>query len=84
MTTNDERVFKQLDRIEERLDRIDVTLARNTASLEEHMRRTALLEQEVKPIKAHVAMVNGVFKFLGAISLILGIIAGAAKLLGSI
>lgn len=62
----------QLDRIEERLDKIDTTLVKNTISLEEHIRRTNLIEEELKPIKSHVSFVNALTKIIaGALSLLL-------------
>jgi len=71
---------KRLDRIEDKVDTIvdkigsiDATLAAQHVSLKEHIRRTALLEAEIKPVKRHVDMVNGALKLLGLISLLLGI-----------
>jgi hypothetical protein len=37
--------------IDKRLDKIEKILLRNTISLEDHMRRTALLEEEVKALR---------------------------------
>lgn len=66
--------FKQ--RLEERLDRIDTTLARNTESLEYHIRRTDDLQELVQLTSRHVIMVQGVFKAALAIAVI-GTAAGA-------
>ncbi len=52
----------KLERMDERLDGMSQTLARNTVSLEEHVKRTNLLESDVKPIKAHVMLVNTLAK----------------------
>lgn len=54
----------QLDRIEIRLDSIDTNLLRNTMSLEEHIRRTNLLEEKVKPIENDRIFVRNVLKFV--------------------
>lgn len=48
----------QLDRMESRLDAIDVTLAKNTVILDEHIRRTEIIEEEMKPVKDHVKLMN--------------------------
>lgn len=60
---------------------IDKSLLRNTITLEEHVKRTNLLEQqvssfqgEIKPIQEHVQNVQGVGKFMKYFSWILGII----------
>ena len=74
-----ERVVAQLDRIEVRQDRAEAkldanneTLIRNTVTLEDHVKRTNLLEQELKPIKSHVTFVNwtakGLIALIGAVS----------------
>jgi len=65
---DDDRKAAQLDRIESRLDSIDVTLVRNTAQLEEHIRRTEILEEEIKPVKAHVSLMNNTAKIIALIA----------------
>ncbi len=62
----------KLEKIDERLTSIEHTLLRNTISLEEHMRRSALAEEgiktlaaELKPIQLHVANL----KFVGSLAL---------------
>jgi hypothetical protein len=57
---NDEK----LDKIVESVHRIDKTLVVNTEHLAEHMRRTDLLEQKLRPVETHVFMVNGIVKFI--------------------
>lgn len=75
-----DKIDATLEKLDSRLDNVDVTLAKQHVSLEEHMRRSDLLEEKMKPVEAHVAMVNGVFKFLGIASLIVGLIAGIKSL----
>lgn len=55
---------EDLRRVEERLDRIDVTLARNTESLEYHIKRTDELQGLTEMTARHVIVVQGVFKIL--------------------
>lgn len=64
MSNNDQK----LDKIQEDVTDIKVTLARNTASLEEHMRRTALLESKIEPLETHADMVKGAIKLVGIIA----------------
>ena len=66
MNDDNERKANQLDRIEIRLDSIDVTLVKNTISLDEHIKRTNLLEEELKPVKAHVNLMNAMAKIVAA------------------
>lgn len=79
-----QRIENKVDTVVEHIGNINITLAKQHVSLDEHIRRTALLEQQVKPIERHVNMVNGVLKFIGFISLLLGIATSALKLLGKI
>jgi hypothetical protein len=59
MSANENNILTKLN---ERLDTIEKTLLRNTISLEEHVRRTALLEDEVKPMRRHIILVEGLIK----------------------
>lgn len=65
--------MSKIDNILDRLNSIDTTLAAQHESLKDHMRRTELLENEVKPLQKHVSMVEGALKFLGVLS-VLGLI----------
>jgi len=72
---------KRLTRIEEKLDdtndhlaSIDITLAAQHISLKEHIRRTAILEADLAPIKKHVNMMSGALKLLGVLTLAAGFI----------
>jgi archaellum component FlaC len=74
---------KRLDRIETKIDdiadhlgSIDTTLAAQHVSLKEHIRRTTQIENELKPIKTHVAVVDGTFKFIMAIAAVAAAVAG--------
>lgn len=64
---NNDKLMEKLDKIEARLDTIDLTLAKNTFSLEEHMKRTALLEEQFKPVKKHVELINTAAKVVSSI-----------------
>lgn len=71
---------------------VDVTLARQAVLLEEHIRRTNLLEQRVEqeardaaetlaPIKRHVEGLQFLLKVVGAATAVVGLIGGVLKLL---
>lgn len=83
-----DKVEEKLDKIEERLSSIDITLAKQEVNLREHMRRTQLNEEAIDhitealvPINKHVNMLEGVLKFFGLISVLVGIAAGVVKIL---
>jgi hypothetical protein len=78
----------KVDRLDQRLDEMKELHMKNTSSLDEHILRTeineeniALLREEIKPIQNHVIMIHGVLKVIGTLSTILGIIVGAVKVL---
>jgi uncharacterized protein YdcH (DUF465 family) len=80
----DSKVDTKFDRVEERLDSLDQTMTRNTSSLQEHMRRTELLEkaqEEMKPIKTVYTVAWGLVKVVGAIGVLLGLVASVLKFL---
>lgn len=84
-----ERVHGNNDRILEKLSEQNEVLVRNTVSLEEHVRRTNMLEEkmehvetEVSEIKAHITKVNTVLDILKPTKEKLKIIAILSTLLG--
>lgn len=75
--SDDQRIHDKLDKLDERLDQQGITLVKNTAILEEHIKRTALLEEDMRPIKKHVALVNAAAKIGSAA---LGLLLAAKQL----
>lgn len=65
-----EKLENKVDKLDERLDGISIVLERNTASLEEHMKRSDMLEtyvkkieeNELRPVKLHVNQVTWAIK----------------------
>lgn len=68
-----DKIDKKVDKLDDRLDKIDVHLAEYNSHLEIHIKRTNLLEEEVKPIVKHVYMVNGALKLLASSGILLTI-----------
>ena len=61
----DQKFEKKLDAISEKLQSIDVTLAKQHVVLDEHIRRTEILENRIDPIEKNSLMFYGFIKFLG-------------------
>jgi hypothetical protein len=80
---DDQRLESKLDKIGEDIGVIKVTLGEQHISLAEHVRRTNLLEQQIEPIKKHVAVVNAMGQVVLAI-LASGILWEAGKWLLSL
>ena len=68
-----QRLEEKLDFLGEHLAEIDKTLVRNTVSLEDHVRRTNLLETKLEPVEKHVAVIQGIAKFIALLGALLGI-----------
>jgi len=72
-----------MKKLEEKIDQLidtqqdmNETLIRQELNLKEHMRRTEILEDEIKPIVKHVAMVKGAGVFLAVIATLASIWKG--------
>jgi hypothetical protein len=72
--SDNKRLADKLDKLDERLDEMSGILLRNTISLEEHIKRTNLLESRLAPIERSVDRMNAIAWFLtkaGAVALAL-------------
>lgn len=78
---DNKRLEAKIDKMVEDISEIKITMAQNTASLETHIRRTEIAEEQIstikddiKPIKSHVAFVKGAIWSLGIVgAVILGL-----------
>ncbi len=78
---NGSKLEQKIDILDARLDDIDKTLILQHASLEEHIRgvRAAeanldLLRAQLQPIQKHVAMIEGVLKFVGGAGILITVL----------
>jgi len=81
---NDDRLHRienKIDKVVEHIASIDVTLGEQHVSLKDHIRRTEILEEQIKPISRHVDMVVGVGKFLSWFAGAVGFAAAVAELI---
>lgn len=67
------------DKMDKRLDNIDRTMDKNTLSLDEHMRRTDLIESQLNPIRSAYDWVIISGKVIGVLALVVTIIGGVFK-----
>jgi hypothetical protein len=59
----------KLDKILDVQSRQAITLERLTVTVEDHVKRTNLLEERFAPVEKHVSMVNGAIKFIALASM---------------
>jgi chromosome segregation ATPase len=80
---NMSRIDQNLSRMGENLQRIDVTLAVNTESLKEHMRRTTALETHVDQLRENKWKLTGIVVGVSAVAGLITTVAswGLSKLL---
>lgn len=81
MKTHQELVLEKLDRIDSRLDNVEVVLAGQAKDIQHHIRRTDLLEAELKPISKNWTQLLGIVKFIASLAVIAGAIEAAKMLL---
>lgn len=70
-----DRLHSKVDKIDDRLDKVDKHLAIYNEQLTIHIKRSEMLEEDMKPVKEHVHQVKGIFKFISIIGVIAGIAA---------
>jgi len=71
---------KALERLDKSVDGINITIAKQEVHLAEHIRRTSLLEEEMKPIRDHVNRVNALILLLGGILALLGAVKAVIEI----
>lgn len=59
-----DKVYDMLEKVQEDVTEIKIIMARNTASLEEHVRRTNILESKVSHVEEHVVFVQRLSKLI--------------------
>ena len=84
---SNERIYEVLDKISDDVSELKVTSAKQEENLKEHIRRTEIAEEnlelirkEMQPLKEHVIVINGVLKIVGAVSVVVGSIAGIVRM----
>ena len=60
-----EKIDRKLEKIDQRIDSIDKHLAVYNSELKFHIKRTDMLEQELKPIKSSLIKAQGALCFIG-------------------
>jgi hypothetical protein len=63
-----DRIENKLDHLIDKVSAIDVTMAKNTVSLSEHIYRTDLLEKQLAPVTRRMDMVKGVIGFFALVA----------------
>ena len=57
-----ERIEDKIDKVVEHISSIDITLAKQSVVLDEHIRRTNILEKKIEPIEEHVSSMRTALK----------------------
>ena len=64
-----------LHTIKGKLEDLHIVSVKQQVILDEHVKRSTMLEEKMVPIEKHVAMVNGAVKFIG----LLGVLAAISE-----
>jgi len=68
-----DKIEEKLDKIDRRIDNIDKHLAVYNTQLKFHIKRTDMLEEEIKPLKAGVVKAQGAMMFVGVLATVISI-----------
>lgn len=74
-------LVSKVENIDTKLDSVDKHLAVYNEQLKVHIKRSELLEKEMKPVKNHVEFVNFVAKLISLLSFAAGIVITILTLL---
>lgn len=74
-----EKTGIELSALNTNLQHLNIILVRQESNLQEHMRRTDLLEKTIIPIHKHVILVNGFFKIATSLFALAAAIATVIK-----
>ena len=73
-------ILHKIDSLDKNVDEINVTLAVQAEQLKIHIKRTEMLETELKPIQQHVNRVNALMLLLAGILALIGAVEGILKI----
>tara|TARA_R100001143_G_C3324845_1_gene116549 strand:+ start:200 stop:451 length:252 start_codon:yes stop_codon:yes gene_type:complete len=77
-----EKINQKLDRIDQRIDSVDKSLAVYNTELKFHIKRTDMLEEEIKPIKSSLIKAQGALCFIGIIATIISVVVAFMGVFG--
>ncbi len=78
------RISDSQELVKKDISEINVTLAKQEVSLADHIRRTEILEAELKPLKKHDAYFVGCLKLIGVLGTLATIAGIVLKVCGVI
>lgn len=70
-----ERIENKLDKVVDQIGEIKETTAKQQVSLDYHIKRTDLLEEKLEPVEKHVELISALFKIIGGLAVIAGIVS---------
>ena len=68
-----DKIENKLEKIDERIDSIDKHLAVYNSQLRFHIKRTDMLEEELKPLKSSLIKAQGALCFIGILATIVSV-----------
>ena len=77
-----DKIDRKLEKIDERIDSIDKHLAVYNSQLRFHIKRTDMLEEEIKPLKSSLIKAQGAIMFIGLLATVISVGVAAWGVLG--
>ena len=77
-----DKIDRKLEKIDERIDSIDKHQAVYNSQLRFHIKRTDMLEEELKPLKSSLIKAQGAIMFIGLLATVISVGVAAWGVLG--
>ncbi len=77
-----EWLSQRLDRLEDKVDQSQERTATQAARMDALEEKVEKVAADIKPVKEHVAKLQGAWFLVTALAVVIGVTTGAAKLLG--
>lgn len=74
-------ILAKLDKMEDTMVKQEVNLGKLSVSVEEHVKRSNMLEDAIRPIQKHVSMVEGAIKLITLLGVLVAIIEALHRVL---
>jgi len=77
------RIENKIEAVQANLTELNITVAKQEVTLTDHVRRTEILENEIKPLKKERYRTEGAVKLIGLCALLLGVVRGVMWAFGN-
>jgi len=74
-----DKIYNKVEKLVEQLNDLNITVAKQEINLKDHMRRSDLLEEEVKLLDNRITPIEDHVKFVGSVTKVCGTLFASAS-----